>query len=149
MNNLMLDDKIFKTLVNSAPLISIDILLKNNNKILLGKRINRPAKNYFFSPGGRIYKNETIEIALKRIAKKELNIDFSHNPNFIGVYEHFYNDSIYDDVSTHYINLAYEYHADGLLNLPNDQHDQYKWFTINEIKSDAQVHKYVKNYFRN
>lgn len=145
----MLDNKIFKTLVNSAPLISIDILLKHNDKILLGKRINRPAKNYFFSPGGRIYKNETIEIALKRIAKKELNIDFSHKPSFIGVYEHFYNDSIYNDVTTHYINLAYEYNADGLLNLPYDQHDQYKWFTINEIKSDAQVHRYVKNYFRN
>ena len=56
-------DEIFKTLVNSAPLISIDILLKHNDKILLGRRINRPAKNYFFSPGGRIYKNETIEIA--------------------------------------------------------------------------------------
>tara|TARA_B100001057_G_C22794554_1_gene929050 strand:+ start:140 stop:577 length:438 start_codon:yes stop_codon:yes gene_type:complete len=145
----MLDNKTFEALVNLAPLISIDILITQNDKFLLGNRINRPAKNYFFSPGGRIYKNETIKEALKRIAKKELNLNFSYDPSFIGVYEHFYNDSIYEDVSTHYVNLAYEYHTDDLLNLPEEQHDQYKWFTINEIITDKKVHKYVKNYFRN
>ena len=145
----MLDNKTFKALVNSAPLISIDILITQNDKFLLGKRVNSPAKNYFFSPGGRIYKNETIIEALKRIAKKELNLNFSYDPSFIGVYEHFYNESIYEDVSTHYVNLAYEYDTDDLLNLPEEQHDQYKWFTINEIITDTKVHKYVKNYFRN
>jgi hypothetical protein len=39
----MLDDKKFKIVVDSAPLISIDILLKKDNKVLLGKRENKPA----------------------------------------------------------------------------------------------------------
>jgi colanic acid biosynthesis protein WcaH len=50
----MLDDQIFQTVVDSAPLISIDILIKKDNKILLGKRINKPAQGYFFSTGGRM-----------------------------------------------------------------------------------------------
>ena len=60
----MLNDKIFRVVVDSTPLISIDILLKKDNKILLGKRINKPAQGYFFSTGGRINKNETINNAM-------------------------------------------------------------------------------------
>ena len=71
----MLDDKKFKIIVDSAPLISIDILLKKDNKVLLGKRENKPAQDYFFLIGSRIYKNKSIQQALARIAKDELNVD--------------------------------------------------------------------------
>ena len=145
----MLDDTTFKTIIDSAPLISIDILLKKDNKILLGKRINKPAQGYFFSTGGRVNKNETIDSAMGRIAKKELNVELKSTPKFIGVFEHFYDDSIYKDVSTHYVNLAYEYEVKEVLNLPTEQHDEYRWFTIDELLQSTQVHKYTKDYFRN
>ena len=145
----MLDDQIFKTVVNSAPLISIDILIKKGNKILLGKRINKPAQGYFFSTGGRINKNETIDNALARVALNELNIDLKSTPGFIGVFEHFYDDSMYENVSTHYVNIAYEYEMEEAPDLPTEQHSEYKWFTINELLESKQVHKYVKDYFRN
>ena len=60
----MLEDQIFKTVIDSTPLISIDILLKKDNKILLGRRVNKPAQGYFFSTGGRIFKNESIFISI-------------------------------------------------------------------------------------
>jgi colanic acid biosynthesis protein WcaH len=145
----MLDDQIFKTVVDSAPLISIDILIKKDNKILLGKRINRPAQGYFFSIGGRINKNESIDNAMARVALNELNIDLNSTPEFIGVFEHFYDDSIYENVSTHYVNIAYEYEMEETPDLPTEQHSEYKWFTIDELLESKQVHKYVKNYFRN
>ena len=104
----MLDDQTFKTVINSTPLISIDLLVKKDNKILLGKRINKPAQGYLFSIGGRVYKNESIQQATARIAKTELNIELKLTPKFAGVFEHFYDDGIYKDVSTHYINLAYK-----------------------------------------
>ena len=103
----MLDNQTFKTVINSTPLISIDLLVKKNNKILLGKRINKPAQGYLFSIGGRVYKNETIDSAMMRIAKDELNFSLKLTPSFIGVFEHFYDDSIYRDVSTQFVNLAY------------------------------------------
>ena len=145
----MLDDITFKMIIDSAPLISIDILLKKDGKVLLGKRVNKPAQGYFFSMGGRVNKNEAIANAMARIAKNELNIELKYIPKFIGVFEHFYDDSIYKVVSTHYVNLAYEYEVKEVLNLPTEQHDEYRWFTIDELLQSEQVHKYVKDYFRN
>ena len=144
----MLDDQTFEVVISSTPLISIDLLVKKDNKILLGKRINKPAQGYLFSIGGRIYKNETINSAMMRIASNELNISLKLTPSFIGVFEHFYDDSIYQDVSTHYINLAYEIEIEETLNLPNEQHNEYQWLTINELLESKQVHKYVKDYFK-
>jgi len=145
----MLDDQIFKTVVDSAPLISIDILIKKDNKILLGKRINKPAQGYFFSIGGRINKNETIDNAMARVALNELNIELKSVLKFIGVFEHFYDDSIYKDLSTHYVNLAYEYEVEETPDLPTEQHSEYQWLTIDELLESNQVHEYAKGYFRN
>ena len=144
----MLDDQTFETVISSTPLISIDLLVKKDNKILLGQRINKPAQGYLFSIGGRVYKNETIDSAMMRIAKDELNFSLKLTPRFIGVFEHFYDDSIYQDVSTHYINLAYEIEIKETLNLPSEQHNEYQWLTIDELLESKQVHKYVKDYFK-
>ena len=101
---MRLDKEIFRCVVKNTPLISIDFIIKKENKILLGKRINPPAKGYYFTIGGRIFKNETIENAKKRILKEELNLSLTPYPlslNFIGTFEHFYEDSIFgDDIST-------------------------------------------------
>ena len=145
----MLDNKIFKTIVDSAPLVSIDILLKKDNKILLGRRLNKPAQGYFFSIGGRIKKNETIVNAITRVALDELNINLKSSPKFIGVFEHFYDNSIYENVSTHYVNIAFEYKVDKITDLPTKQHSEYKWFAIDELLESKQVHKYTKDYFSN
>ena len=145
----MLEDQVFKTIVDFAPLISIDILIKKDNKILLGKRINKPAQGYFFSIGGRINKNESIDNAMARVALNELNIDLKSTPEFIGVFEHFYNDSMYKNVSTHYVNIAYEYEMEETPDLPTEQHSEYQWFTVDELLNSDQVHKYTKDYFRN
>jgi len=70
-------------------------------------------------------------------------------PSFIGVFEHFYDDGIYKDISTHYINLAYEVDINNeMLNLPTEQHNEYQWLSIDELLKSKQVHKYVKDYFR-
>ena len=78
----MMDDQTFKTVINSAPLISIDLLVKKDNKILLGRRINKPKQDYLFSTGSRVYKNETIDNAMMYIAKGEANIELKLIPRF-------------------------------------------------------------------
>ena len=143
----MLDDQTFKTVIRSTPLISIDLIVKKDNKILLGKRVNKPAQGYLFTTGGRIYKNETIHDAMIRIAKDELNVELKLMPRFIGVFEHLYDDSIYQNVSTHYVDLAYEIEIQETLNLPIEQHNEYQWLTINELLESKHVHRYVKDYF--
>lgn len=140
----------FKILVDIAPLISIDFIVKNSeDNILLGKRVNKPAKDYYFTIGGRVFKNETLENAKERILKEEIDLnikDFS--PRFIGVFEHFYKDSfVYDNISTHYVNLAYEINISYMQDLPKKQHSDYIWLSSNELLNSNKVHKYVKDYF--
>lgn len=67
----MLELDKFKTLVDIAPLVSIDFIIKNSeDKILLGKRVNKPACDYFFTLGGRIFKKETLNEAKKKSIKR-------------------------------------------------------------------------------
>ena len=146
-----MDEKLFKIVGEATPLVSIDILIKYENRILLGKRINKPAKGYFFSIGGRIMKNETIQLAIQRIMSNELNIQLKSAPTFINLFEHFYDDGIFDGISSHYVGLLYEYEVGDNIDLkclPNEQHNEYKWFSVNQIMKDTQVHKNVKDYFR-
>ena len=75
-----------------------------------------------------------------RIAKNELNVELKSIPKFIGVFEHFYDDSIYRDVSTHSVNLAYEYEMEETLNLTTEQYSEYQWFIFNELLKSNQVH---------
>ena len=148
----MLSQDIFKCVVENTPLVSIDFLIKKDNKYLLGRRKNSPAKGFYFTIGGRIFKNETIKDTQERILKEELNLipDVIKDKNFLGIFEHFYKDSIFGDkVSTHYVNIAYEIELKyEIKDLPKEQHSEYKWFNKEEILTSDEVHKYVKNYFK-
>lgn len=91
----MLTDEEFINIIKLTPLISIDFIVKNKrNEILLGKRVNSPARGYYFVPGGRILKDETINDAFLRLSLTELGISIPKDLwNFHGVYEHFYEDN--------------------------------------------------------
>lgn len=141
----------FKTVIENTPLIAIDFIIENNEqKYLLGKRINKPAKDYYFTLGGRIYKDEKIDDAIIRLSKKEFNKVITKNKlEFHGIYEHFYNDSYVDNnISTHYIVLAYKFKVDYTLELPLQEHCEYSYFSVEEIMNNNYIHENVKNYFR-
>ena len=138
---------LFKTIIEHTPLVSVDIIVKQEGKVLLGKRVNKPALGYWFTLGGRVLKNERIQDAIHRICNMEMGIISYENPKFIGVFEHLYDDSIFDAVSTHYVNLGYEIEVSGLEDLPADQHNAYRWFGLEELMQHDEVHTYVKDYF--
>lgn len=140
----------FKTVVEYAPLISIDLITIFEDKVLLGKRVNKPAKDFYFTTGGIVRKNESFQEAKKRIAKDELGIELTQETKFIGVFEHFYDDSIFEEISTHYVNHGYLVKIrEKIINIPKEQHSEYKWFSIKELLNSNEVHKYVKDYFKN
>lgn len=147
----MLPLKKFEVVVESTPLVSIDLVVRApDEKILLGKRVNRPAQGYWFVPGGRILKGESVKLTFKRLLDIELAIrpeDISIRP--LGIYQHFYPDNFSGDkFGTHYVVLAYEI---NLLNmpcsLPNIQHSDYEWFEEDEILQSDKVHDHAKWYF--
>ena len=65
----MLDTKTFKTVIENAPLISIDLCIVCDGQVLFGRRTNEPLKGEWFTLGGRIHKNETWQDALLRTAE--------------------------------------------------------------------------------
>ena len=61
-------------------LVSTIALIDDENKILIGKRpVGKVFENLWEFPGGKVRKNETVEQALIRETKEEINIDLSKN----------------------------------------------------------------------
>ena len=145
-----LDNEEWKFCVNRLPIIAIDLIIKNKySEILMGRRLNNPAKDSFFVPGGRILKNEKIEDAIERISNDEISKTYKiKDASFINYFEHFYPNSIWEDknISTHYIVLAFSIRTKiDEFNLKN-QHSEFKWISCKN-KSLYNIHEYSNQYF--
>lgn len=148
----MIDDSQFLKVIEAAPLVSIDLIIENNEAgILLGKRLNRPAQDYWFVPGGRIQKNEKIAEAFTRISQTELGITLSVNDaQLLGAYNHIYDDNYLGEegINTHYVVLGYKIKWPNDLEIqPDDQHSELKWWSIRELLDNTDVHPNTKAYF--
>lgn len=150
MNAHALSPEAFKSIVRDTPLVSLDLVVRNNaGEILLGLRTNKPAQNSWFVPGGRINKNETLDAAFERLTAVELGCALARREaSFVGVYEHFYADSAVDDaISTHYVVLAFSLIWTGdLMHLPKSQHSAYRWLTPGAMAMDMTVHANSRAY---
>lgn len=147
---MFLDNDTFRTVIDSTPLVALDLIIQSKDDlVLLGKRNNRPAKDYWFVPGGRILKNESLAAAFARLTKNELGQVFSiSSSTLIGAYDHFYGDSVFGETpSTHYVVIAYRLESRQLLNLPKAQHSDYCWLTVDELLVHPDVHPNTKAYF--
>ena len=162
---MFLEQPTFSTVIASTPLVSIDLVVINaNGQVLLGKRLNRPAKDFWFVPGGRILKNEPLAEAFKRLTRDELGQEFTiDQATLLGPFDHFYTDNVFSDFSdsvfsgnvsatdntTHYVAIAYYLKLDSQLdNLPLAiQHGGYKWFDVLSLMIDDNVHIHTKWYF--
>lgn len=127
--------EIFKTVIESTPLISIDLVVRNElGQILLGKRV---------------LKDESFDIVFKRLIKVELGLT-ELSSSFKGVYQHFYDDNFSEEqFTTHYVVLAYEIKFNGeLSSLLVEQHSDYECFFESELLNHEKVHVHSKWYFQ-
>ncbi len=100
-------------------------------------------------PGGRVRKGETLEAAAIRLTRDEFGrINELANMRFLGVYQHFYPNSMHDSgLSTHYVVLAYQLKLNlDLETLPREQHDTYRWWSPHSIADDKAVHANTRAY---
>lgn len=146
-----LEKEVFTTVIDSTPLISIDLVVVNEHeKVLLGFRTNKPAKGFWFVPGGRIQKNESLACAFSRLTNQELGCSFDiRQAQFLGPFEHFYDDYVFgDDISTHYVVLGYKLRVTtSQLRLPHEQHNAYEWYSERDLLNADSVHRHTKWYF--
>lgn len=151
---MWLNAETFRTVVTSTPLVSIDLVVENaDGEILLGQRLNRPAQGFWFVPGGRIQKNESLDDAFRRLTLGELGRAFERSEaRLLDVYEHFYADSVFGEAGanpdTHYVVLGYHLQLPTDLPLapPVEQHDRYRWWRVAEIQASAEVHDNSRAY---
>jgi colanic acid biosynthesis protein WcaH len=140
----------FQRLVSIAPLVSIDLVMVDSDaRVLLGLRRNRPAQGFWFVPGGRIRKGETMDAAFLRISETELGFPRDRGAaELLGIYDHIYPDSSFDtDLSTHYVTIAYLLGiGSGEINAPQDQHSAYRWLSLSELLDASDVHANTKAY---
>lgn len=149
---MFLSDSDFATVVRSTPLVSIDLIVENQaGQFLLGLRTNRPAKGYWFVPGGRVQKDETFDEAFNRLTKMELGQEFSlKEGEFDGVWQHFYEDNFDGhEFSTHYIVLSFKLQVDDShLRLSSQQHSAYVWLMPEDLLTRDDVHENSRAYFK-
>lgn len=154
-----IDNQKFLEIIENTPLVSIDLILRDSrNRLLLGRRVNEPAKGKWFVPGGRIRKDESIDEAFERISVEEIGRKFSRtDARLLDVYTHWYDTNFLSrpGISTHHVVLAYEIGVPENFQIKTrEQHSDYRWFSSDEADpavsdhADPDVHEYVLPYFR-
>lgn len=147
-----LDADALRHVVRSAPLVSIDLIVRDPaGRVLLGLRSNEPARGWYFVPGGMIRKNESLAEAFARILTGETGLagDFAA-ARLLGAYEHFYDTNRFAEpgYGTHYIALGYELRlAAPQAALADAQHSELRWWTVADLLAAPEVHANVKAYF--
>ena len=149
----------FAAAVAALPLVSVDWVITNpDGELLLGLRTNAPARGCWFTPGGRIRKNEALAQALRRVARDELGLapdlceQSERRAQGMGAWDHFYPDSAFSPkVATHYVNLPYwlalSWAEVALLSLPmGEQHSAWQWLPLADAAQNPLVHRYVQPY---
>lgn len=146
----MVDKALYSKVVQNFPIPCVDVFLFNpdTKKYLLVLRRDPPAKDFWWIPGGRIYKGETFEEAAMRKCSEELSIDIKNlSPvKNLGIAETFFPDSAWG-CQTHTINTLFFVIIKVEENLKIDDTCQdYKWLPIDVFPNEEDV--YIQNIYR-
>ena len=81
-------------------------------------------------------------------SKLGLAIDNLHSARLMGVWGHFYENSVMgENVSTHYVNLPHYIILKQRPKLTTDkQHNDMSWFDLSEVAGEDSFHKYMQSY---
>ena len=146
MTSMFIDKELYKNILISIPIPTVDILFLNTSwELLLAKRNNEPLKGIYYIPGWRVNKWEKSLEAAKRKAFEELGISIDVSKlQFIGVYDDIFDNSSFDGISTHCIPVTYSYQLDiqeeWAISLWDTQHSDLRFFSL----SDDSFHDMVK-----
>ena len=102
------------------------IIIKDDKYFIAQRNRNKHMGLSWEFPGGKVEKEETFEIALKREIKEELNIEI--NIKYILGEENYQDDKI--NVKLHYFIFS---HANGEIIL--SEHEDSAWVTKDEFKN--------------
>ena len=121
--------------------VGVKVLLKNKEgKYLFLHRSKEkyPDMNRLWDfPGGRIDPGVSLLENLKREVKEEAGIELVSEPKLIGAQDILKN-------GRHVVRLTYIAEADGKKPQLSDEHDEYAWLSLEEIRSREDFDKYLR-----
>ena len=146
MNNI--PDELYAKIHESMPIICVDCVVACDNKILLVKRKREPMKGSWWFPGGRLLRDEKLQLAVHRIVKGETHLSIS-KPVLLGFDEtEFDMDPFNHGCGTHTVNFVYASNASEMEMMRivlDDDHVAHSMFTFEEIYTSG-MHPYVKKF---
>ena len=138
----------YKKILEHIPICCVDVVICHCNKILLVNRNNEPAKNEWWFPGGRVFKNEKLEEAAIRKAYEEVGIKVQI-VKIIGIYETMFDKGPFDDLKSgvHTINICFlvKPTLENFKIKIDDTSSDYRWID----KIEENLYPYVKKVLRN
>ena len=146
-----LDLELFNSIRKNIPICCIDLLFVDfDNRILLMRRCNHPAKDSLWFPGGRLLKDEKIDQAIRRKSIEETSI-YPISFSFVDIQETIFSQTSTCSYSIHTINLCFliswsKNPQDALIN--DSQHSDLVWLPISDAISRNDIHSGVSNPLR-
>jgi len=132
-----IEPKLYDKIKKSMPLPCVDLLITHKNNLLLMLRNNEPGKDLWFTPGGRIYKNESLEEAVKRILSEETGLQ-PINITQISTMSHMW-------PTAHTVTTYYKVEVNSDKVKPDKQHRDCRW--INRMEDG--LHPYLIEMIKN
>lgn len=132
---------LYREIHANVPIACVDAVIIHNGKVLLGRRANKPLQGEYYFPGGRVYKGETLEAAIKRKVNEETGLTIEVIRQ-LKTGELLAEDGPFGG-PTHTINVTFLAKVVGDLTLKTDsQHEELSWISVTE---DSLL-PYIKDY---
>jgi len=134
---MSIEPKLYDKIKESMPLPCVDLLVNYNGNLLLTLRNNEPGKDLWFTPGGRIFKDEKLEDTVKRVLSMETGLQPT-NITQISTMSHMWPE-------VHTVTTYYKVEADSDKVKLDEQHRDHRW--INKMEDD--LHPYLAEMIEN
>ncbi|XOB41832.1 MAG: NUDIX hydrolase [Candidatus Nealsonbacteria bacterium] len=119
--------------MNNKSLIVVSGIIQKKDKYLLVKKKGKFHEGLWFFPGGIVEKNESIDSALKREIKEEVNLDIS---GIKFIYSTVFKNKASDNYKTFpFVTiLLFKCETNGKEVETGDDADDFKWVRLEEMK---------------
>ena len=117
------------------PILCVDAVITHNQRCLLLRRRNQPARGQLWFPGGRLHKNELISEGVERKCLEEVQLDCRFQ-SIISIEETRF--PRLEDMATdaHTVNVCCHLTISEVKEIVTDtQHDAYHWVDIKEAQT--------------
>lgn len=120
--------------------VGVKALIERDNTYLFLRRSNsfKQSPQEWDIPGGRIEPAEALNDALSREIFEETGLRLAETGKLLAAQDIFVTDK-----DVHVVRLTYLASAAGEISI-SDEHDQYKWMSVDDILTEPHVDPYLK-----